>query len=70
MTTEEKQNMDAAFAELTKHELAFLKEEDIEPNEHGAYVFVSQDGNCIIALDLFLSSFRNYLIEHRIVKER
>jgi len=69
MTTEEKQKVDAAFAELTKHELAFLKEEGIEPNEHGAYVFISQNGNCRIALDLFLSSYKNYLVEHRIVKE-
>lgn len=69
MTTEEKNKLDAAFTELTKHEIAFLKEEGIEPNEHGAFVFTSEDGNCRIALDLFLTSFKNYLIEHKIVKE-
>jgi hypothetical protein len=66
MTPEEKQRLDQAFAEITKTEKEFLKEYGIEPNEHGAYVFISQDGNNRIALDLFLSSYRTWLIENDI----
>lgn len=69
MTPEEKERLDKAFAGLTKDESAFLKEHEIEPNEHGAYVFISEDGNVRIALDLFLSSYRSWLLENKIVKE-
>jgi len=68
MTTEEKQKLDEAFSNLTKDEAEFLKQQGIEPNEHGAYVFISEDGYCRIALDLFLSSYRSWLIENRRVK--
>lgn len=69
MTTEEKNKLDAAFKELTKHEIAFLKEENIEPNEHGAYAFYNEDRSCGVALDFLLTAYKNYLVEHRIVKE-
>jgi hypothetical protein len=69
MTPEEKEKLDKAFAGLTKDEAEFLKQHGITPNEHGAYVFVREDGNYIIALDLFLSSYRSWLIENKIVKE-
>jgi len=69
MTPEEKERLDKAFANLTKDESGFLKEHHIEPNKHGAYVFVSEDGSCRVALDLILSSYRNWLVGKKIVKE-
>lgn len=69
MTPEQKEKLDKAFSNLTKDEADFLKENEMDPNEHGAYVFVSEDGNCRIALDLFLSAFRSWLIEKKLVKE-
>lgn len=69
MTPEEKQKLDAQFAELTKNEIAFLKEMHIPTNEHGAYSFTSSDGSTLIALDLFLTHYKSWLIENDIVKE-
>jgi hypothetical protein len=65
MTQDQKDFLDR----MTEHERDFLKSEGIEPNEHGAYVFENQDSNVLIALDMFLYSYRNWLIENRIVKE-
>jgi hypothetical protein len=65
----EKQKTDAMFAELTKHERQFLEEQGVTPNEHGAYAFSNQDKSCHVALDLFLASYLNWLIENDIVKE-
>jgi len=70
MTPAEKQKMDESFSELTKHERRFLEEQRIIPNEHGAFVFTNQDGSCMISLDLFLRSYREHLIDNKIVKER
>ena len=69
MTPEEKQKIDAQFAELTKNEVAFLKEMHIPTNEHVAYVFVSSDETTTIALDMFMAHYRQWLIENDIVKE-
>lgn len=69
MTPEEKQKLDAQFAELTKDEVAFLKEMCIPTNEHGAYVFISSDETTTISLDLFLASYKSWLIENNKVRE-
>jgi hypothetical protein len=69
MTREEKEKLDAKFEEMTKHERNFISIEGIEPNTHGAYLFKTEDGNVSIALDLFLLSYKNWLIENKIVKE-
>lgn len=64
-----KEEMDKFFKEHTATEVRFLKEHDIEPNKHGAYNFTSSDGHTHIALDLFLSSYRTWLIENDIHRE-
>jgi hypothetical protein len=69
MTKEEIKKLDAQFAEITKHERDFLNRECIEPNEHGAYIFKNFDDTASIALDIFLLSYKQWLIENKIVKE-
>jgi len=69
MTPEEKQKMDSMFKELTKHEVEFLKEQGADQNEHGVFLYISENGNGRISLDLFLTSYKEWLIEHKIVKE-
>ena len=63
-----KDQMDAYFNDLTKLEDEFLKENDGEANEHGVYVYQSPSGNHIMNLSMFLRSYRDWLIEHKIVK--
>jgi hypothetical protein len=69
MTSEEYKKIDAHFAELTKNEVSYLKEMGISPNEHGAYAFSSADGSQMIALDMFMASYKSWLIENKIVRE-
>lgn len=70
MTPKEIKEARAIFKELTKHEVSFLEQEhNGEKNEHGAYCYVSQNGNHHIALDMFLRSYRDWLVENNIVKE-
>jgi hypothetical protein len=65
MTQDQKDFLD----QMTKHEKDFLTSEGVEPNKHGAYVFENEDSSVHIALDVFLYSYRNWLIENKIVKE-
>lgn len=65
-----KEEMDKIFQEQTAIEVRFLNDQGIEPNKHGAYPFVSSDGNVLVALDLFLHSYRTWLIENDIHRER
>ena len=68
MTQSEKKMLDMHFKELTKHEVAFLEGEGMgEKNEHGAYIYKSQ--NHSIRLDLYLHGYKQYLIDNNIVKE-
>lgn len=69
MTKEEKDKLDSYFNEHTATERRFLNEEGIPPNEHGAFAFTSTDGNVHIALDLFLRSYRDWLIENMVHRE-
>lgn len=69
MTPEEKQKIDATLKELTKHEVKFLEEQGADQNEHGVFLYISENGNSRISLDLFLTSYKEWLIEHKIVKE-
>lgn len=70
MSPEEKQKIDNMFSELTKYEVQFLNEDgNGEKNEYGAYCYQSQNGNHLIALDMFLRSYRDWLVENNIVKE-
>lgn len=57
--------------DMIKNEVAFLKSEEGDgvANEHGVYLYTSQNGNHIISLDYFLCSYKNWLIENKIVKE-
>jgi hypothetical protein len=68
MTKEEKNKLDAFFEERLKHEIKYLKENDAEVNEYGAYVYTSKNGSHSLRLDLFLRDFRDWLIENGIVK--
>ncbi len=62
--------LSAHFKEWTKNEIKFLDgEANGERNEHGAFCYQSQSGNHLIALDLFLASYRMWLIDNKIVKE-
>jgi hypothetical protein len=69
MTPEEKQKLDSHFTELTKNEISYLKEMRISPNDHGAYAFTNADGSQMIALDMFMASYKSWLIENKIVRE-
>jgi len=63
------QELDALFKELTKHEVKFLEENDAEKNESGVFLYISSNGFSRISLDLFLRSYREWLVDHKIVKE-
>lgn len=65
MSSEE---MNLLFKDLTKHEVEFLKSEGIPTNQHGVYLFESQDRTTTISLDLFLMSYKDWLIENKIVR--
>lgn len=69
MTTEEKNKLDEFFKERHKHEVEFLIEREAEKNEHGIYLYGSDSLCHSIRLDAFLRSYRDWLIEHKIVKE-
>lgn len=69
MTPEEKQKIDALFAELTKNEVSFLREMGIPKNEHGVYAFTNHDGSFVLSLDMFLCHYKSWLIENEIVKQ-
>lgn len=68
MTKEERVKLDAFFEERTKHEIAYLKENDGEVNEYGVYIYASTNGYHSLNLPLFLRSYRDWLIENEIVK--
>jgi hypothetical protein len=68
MTVEQRNQLDAHFKELTKYEVQFLNEEGGEINEHGAYFYQSQNGNHLIALDMFLASYKQWLIDNNIIQ--
>lgn len=57
--------------EMTNNEVAFLMSEEGggETNEHGVYSYTSANGNHIISLDFFLWSYKQWLIDNKIVKE-
>lgn len=61
-------NIDNFFMELTKLEKGFLNEQGIEPNDHGVFIFISQNGSTQISLDFFLCSYKDWLIENYYVK--
>lgn len=69
MTKEERELLDTFFKERTKHEVTYLKEHDANVNENGVYVYHSANGDHSIRLDLFLRSYRDWLIDHKIVKQ-
>lgn len=64
-----KNELDAHFKELTKHEVAFCEEMKYQKNDYGAYIFATSDGNNSINLPLTLQHFKQWLIENNIVKE-
>ncbi len=70
MTKEERQKLDAFFNERQKHETAFVKEDGMfEANEHGVYIYTSANGYSSMDLIAVLRSYRDYLIDNKIVKE-
>lgn len=62
-------NSDNKLDELTKHERQFLSENDGEMNEHGVFLYKSDNENHLLSLDFFLLSYKTWLIENGIVKE-
>ncbi len=69
MTKEERQKIDAFFNERQKHETSFVKEDGVfEANEYGVYIYTSTNGYSSIDLIAILRSYRDYLIDNKIVK--
>jgi len=68
VVTTKKEQLDGFFKDFTKYEVQFLNEEGGEKNEHGAYCYQSQNGNHLISLDMFLASYKQWLIDNNIVK--
>jgi hypothetical protein len=62
------EQLDSHFKELTKYEVQFLNENDGQKNEHGAYCYQSQNGNHLIALEMFLASYKQWLLNNNIVQ--
>lgn len=62
--------MSDQIKELTKGEVKYLEQEQCPKNEHGSYIFISQDGKERIELSLFLYGYKQYLIENKILKEK
>ena len=65
-----KEELDSIFKELLKHETEFCEENEYQKNEHGSYIYVSSNGNSSIRLDMVLNSYKQWLIETNIVKEK
>lgn len=56
------------ISKLTEIEVKFLEENQAVKNEHGVYLFISQNGQDRISLDFYLLEYKNWLIENKIVK--
>lgn len=69
MTPEEREKLDSHFAVYEKDAKAFLKELGARTNEHGVYIYVSTCGNHSINLSLFLSHFKDWLVDKEILNE-
>jgi len=61
--------MNDQLKEYVKHETKFCEEHDIEKNEHGVYLYISQNGVSQLSLDFILREYRDWLIEEGIVKQ-
>jgi hypothetical protein len=53
---------------MTENEVNFLTEEDYETNEHGVFVYTSTNGVSKIELSLVLLSYKQWLLDNKIVK--
>jgi len=65
-----KEELDEIFKKLLKNETEFCEENEYEKNEHGAYIYVSTNGDSSIRLDMILHSYKEWLIDNNIVKEK
>ncbi len=69
MDNQTREELDAHFKELTKHEEKFCEEMGYNINQYGAYIYASTDGDSSINLPLTLQHYKEWLIENNIVKE-
>jgi len=58
------------FEEMFKSERKFLEEEEYSKNEHGVFIYQTPDGNSILSLDGLLLSYKMWLIDNNILKEK
>ena len=65
MTNEE---LDEKMKNLTLNEVAYLEEQETCKNEHGVYVFISQNGHEQLSLDMVLMDYKNWLVENKKIK--
>ena len=56
--------------EYIRNEIKFLQELDAETNEHGVYIYESKNKIHSINLPYILRQYRDWLIDHKIVKEK
>ena len=63
-------NLDKYFEEATKYPNKFLEELGAVTNEHDAYIYTSSNGVSHINLAYVLMSYKDWLIENDIVKQK
>lgn len=62
-------NIDKRLDELLSDEIEYLKENDFYQNEHGVFLYVSDNGNHRLSLDFILNDYKEWLIENNKVRE-
>lgn len=69
MTDIEKTAFENILKQSSKNEFQFLKENGCLLNPYEVYLYKSDNGNHRLILDMFLVSYKEWLIENKIVKE-
>ncbi len=50
-----------------KNERQFLEEMDAVKTENGNYIYISQDGNDMMKLDVYLQTYKEWLIDNKLI---
>ena len=61
-------NLQQQIEQLRKNEIQYLKENDFYQNEHGVFLYVSDNGNHRLSLDFVLNDYKQWLIDNNKVR--
>jgi hypothetical protein len=66
----DKDKLNKYFEEATKHPNQFLEELGAEKNEHDTYIYHSSNGISSMNLALVLMSYKDWLLDNDILREK